>query len=59
MNLELGITHNFKNNPMNKLKTIEFRFLLTPIATTIFTAKGVKRKRYYIFGFKIIDLVRD
>lgn len=44
---------------MNKLKTIEFRFLLTPIATTIFTVKGVKRKRYYIFGFKIIDLVRD
>jgi len=42
---------------MNKLKTIEFRFLLVPFATTKFKVKGIGRKRYYIFGFKIIDLV--
>lgn len=34
---------------MNKLKTIEFRFLLTLIATTIFTVKGCEKKKGIIF----------
>jgi hypothetical protein len=41
---------------MNNQKIIDFRFLLTPFASTEWTVKGVQRKRYYIFGFKIMDL---
>ena len=40
-------------------RIIEFRFLLTPFATTKFTVKGIARKRFYVFGFKIIDLVNE
>lgn len=43
---------------MKDLKIIDFRFILTPFATTLFTVKGIDRKRYYVFGFKIIDLVQ-
>ena len=38
-------------------RIIEFRYLLTPFATTVFILHGIPRKRFYIFGFKIIDLV--
>lgn len=38
-------------------RIIDFRFLLTPFATTQWTVKGIERKRYYIFGFKIADIV--
>lgn len=41
---------------MRLQRIIEFRFLLTPIATTKFRVKGIDRKRVYFFGFKIIDL---
>tara|TARA_R110000796_G_scaffold11380_2_gene37855 strand:+ start:610 stop:735 length:126 start_codon:yes stop_codon:yes gene_type:complete len=37
-------------------KLIDWRFLLTPYATTIWRVKNVDRKRYYIFGFKIMDI---
>jgi hypothetical protein len=43
---------------MKLQRIIEFRFLLTPFATTAFTVKDIPRKRVYIFGFKIIDLVQ-
>ena len=42
---------------MKLQRIIEFRFLLTPFATTKFIVNGIGRKRVYIFGFKIIDLV--
>lgn len=38
-------------------KIIDWRFLLTPFATTKWVVKGIDRKRYYIFGFKIADIV--
>ena len=39
-------------------KLIDFRFILTPFATTRWVIKpNLIRKRYYIFGFKIVDLV--
>ena len=38
-------------------KLIDWRFVLTPYATTVWTVKNIVRKRYYIFGFKIMDLV--
>lgn len=41
---------------MRHQRIIEFRFLLTPFASTMFTVKGIERKRYYIFGIKIVDL---
>lgn len=44
---------------MKNQRIIEFRFLLTPFASTLFIVKGVYRKRYYIFGFKIIDLTTN
>jgi hypothetical protein len=37
-------------------KLIDWRFILTPFATTQWTVKGIERKRYYIFGFKIADI---
>lgn len=37
-------------------KVIDWRFLLTPFATTTWIIKGVNRKRYYVFGFKIADI---
>lgn len=39
-------------------KLIDYRFLLTPFATTIWeiNGKGIKRQYYYIFGFKIADI---
>ena len=40
-------------------RIIDFRFLLTPIAKTVFIVNGVKRKMYYIFGFKVADLAYD
>lgn len=43
---------------MKDLKIIDWRFIFTPFATTSFLVKGVDRKRYYVFGFKIIDLVQ-
>lgn len=39
-------------------KIIDFRFILTPFATTTWTVKGIDRKYYYIFGFKIIDVAQ-
>jgi len=38
-------------------KIIDIRFILTPFATTVWAVKGIDRKRYYIFGFKIADVV--
>lgn len=38
-------------------KIIDFRFILTPFATTIWVINNVARKYYYIFGFKIADIV--
>ena len=50
---------NFKiKKKMKHQRIIEFRFLLTPFASTLFIIKDVYRKRYYIFGFKIIDLLQ-
>jgi hypothetical protein len=43
-------------NFMKDQRIIEFRFLLTPFATTTFTVNGIYRKRFYIFGIKIADL---
>ena len=40
-------------------KVIDWRFLLTPYATTRWTVKNIVRKRCYIFGFKIMDLVEN
>ena len=37
-------------------KVIDIRFILTPFATTTWVVKGIDRKRYYIFGFKIADV---
>jgi len=37
-------------------RIIDYRFLLTPFAIVYFTVKGIKRKYYYVFGFKIIDI---
>jgi hypothetical protein len=43
---------------LNNLKTIDSRFILTPFATTSWNVNGVEfRKRCYIFGFKVADLV--
>lgn len=40
------------------MKIIDTRFLLTPFATTMWIVEGgVERKRYYIFGFKVADIV--
>ena len=40
-------------------RIIDYRFLLTPFATAIWNLEygKVKRKYFYIFGFKIIDIV--
>lgn len=38
-------------------KIIDWRFLLTPFATTQWIVNTVDRKRYYIFGFKVADIV--
>lgn len=38
-------------------KIIDKRFLLTPFAVTQWKISNVDRKYYYIFGFKIIDIV--
>jgi hypothetical protein len=38
---------------------LDWRFVLTPYATTQWTIKNIVRKRYYIFGFKIMDLVEN
>lgn len=38
-------------------KVIDHRFLLTPFATTKWCVNNVDRKYYYIFGFKIADIV--
>jgi hypothetical protein len=38
-------------------RLIAFEFLFTPIASDRWIVDGVPRKRWYIFGFKIIDLV--
>ena len=38
-------------------KIIDWRFILTPFATTKWIVKDIERKRYYIFGFKIVDIV--
>ena len=38
-------------------KVIDWRFLLTPFASTQWIVNGVDRRRYYIFGFKIADIV--
>jgi hypothetical protein len=43
---------------MRLQRIIEFRFLLTPLATTSFYVNDIPRKRFYVFGFKIIDLVQ-
>ena len=37
-------------------KLIDWRFILTPFATTKWIVGSVDRKRYYIFGFKIADI---
>lgn len=42
---------------MNKFKIIDKRFFLTPFASTMWQVEGVTRKRYYVFGFKVADLV--
>lgn len=44
---------------MKDLKIIDTRFLLTPFAKTIWTVKGVTRHRFYLFGFKIIDIAQN
>lgn len=41
---------------MNNQKIIDLRFILTPLATVYFKVQGIQRKRYYVFGFKIVDL---
>ena len=38
-------------------KLIDWRFILTPFATTTWNVKNnIRRKRYYIFGFKVADI---
>lgn len=37
-------------------RVIDWRFLLTPYATSYWWVGGVKRKYYFVFGFKIIDV---
>ncbi len=39
-------------------RLIDPRFLFTPYATTLFRYGDITRKYYYIFGFKIMDLVQ-
>ena len=43
---------------MKSLKTIEFRFILCPFATSLFTVNNMRRKGYYVFGIKIMDLIK-
>ena len=43
---------------MRILRIIEFRFILTPVATTKFKVNGVDRLRLYVFGFKVADFAR-
>lgn len=37
-------------------KIINFRYIFTPIATAYYIINGIKRKQYFIFGIRVIDL---
>jgi len=41
---------------MRNQRIIDLRYILTPLATVYFQIGGITRKRYYIFGFKVVDL---
>lgn len=41
---------------LQTFKIINFRYILTPIATARYVINGISRKRIFIFGIRVIDL---